>query len=85
MLIKKILFFVNNNNNNNSVGMVDWRVEEIRKMDRKMRKLLMMHGMHHSKADANRLYIKRCDGGRGLIKLESVYNIAIVSLSKYIE
>lgn len=54
-------------------------------MDRKMRKLLTMHGMHHPKEDANRLNVKRCDGRCGLIELESAYNIAIISLSKYIE
>ncbi|KAL1277529.1 hypothetical protein QQF64_024202 [Cirrhinus molitorella] len=41
--------------------------------------------MNHLKADVNRLYIKRCNGGHGLIELESAYSNAIVSLSKYIE
>ncbi|KAK9973194.1 hypothetical protein ABG768_023937 [Culter alburnus] len=68
-----------------SFGIVHWRVKEIKKMDRKTRKLLMVHGMHHPKADADRLYIKRRDCGLGFIELESAYKIAIVYLNKYIK
>lgn len=65
----------------NSFSIVHWRVKEIKKMDRKMRKLLMVH----PKADADQLYIKRRDCGLGFIKLKSAYKITIVYLSKYIE
>lgn len=68
-----------------SFGIVNWRKDEINKMDRKTRKLLTMHGLHHPKADVERIYIKRSNGGRGLIELESAYNIAIVGLSDYIK
>jgi hypothetical protein len=47
-----------------------------------MRKLITTEGIHHSKADVNRLRIKRQNGGHGLIKLESAYNAATVGLSE---
>jgi len=50
-----------------------------------MRKLLTIEGIHHPKAEVNRLYIKRWNGGRGLVELESGYNAAVVGLSEYIK
>ena len=49
------------------------------------RKFLTIECFHHLKADVNRLYIKRQNGGRGLVELESAYNAAIVGRSKYIK
>jgi hypothetical protein len=46
-----------------------------------MRKFLTIEGIHHLKAVDNRLYIKRQNGGRGLVKLESTYN-AVIFLSE---
>jgi hypothetical protein len=50
-----------------------------------MRKLLTIEGIHHLKAHFNRLYIKRQNGGYGLVKLESTCNPAIVGLNEYIK
>ena len=44
-----------------------------------------MHGLHHPKGDVSRLYIERCNGGRGLVQLMSAYNCSVVNLSDYIE
>jgi len=49
-----------------------------------MRKLLTIEGIHHPKADVDRLYIKRRNGGRGLVKLQSAHYVAI-ALSEYIK
>jgi hypothetical protein len=49
-----------------------------------MRKLLAIEGIHHPKADVDRLYIERRSDGRGLVKLHSAYNVAIV-LSEFIK
>ena len=58
-----------------SFGIINWRFEEIRKIDRKTRKVLTMYKIHHSKADTdgvyvkrNRLYMKR-KGGRDLLQI----------------
>ena len=48
-----------------SFVILPWLKSEIEKLDRKTRKILTMNGMHHPRADVDRLYIKRKDGGRG--------------------
>ena len=48
-------------------------MEEIKKIDRKTRKMLTMYKVHHPKADINRLYVKRKEGGRGLVQVEAAY------------
>ena len=40
-------------------GIIYWRTEEIKKTDRKIRKMLTMCKLNHSKADKDWLYIKR--------------------------
>jgi hypothetical protein len=50
-----------------------------------MRKLLTIGEIHHPKADINRPYIKRQNGGHGLVKFESTYNATIAGLSEYIK
>ena len=39
-----------------------------------------MHGLHHPKGDVTRLYIKRFNGGRGLVQFMSTYNCSLVNL-----
>jgi predicted GNAT family acetyltransferase len=53
-----------------SFGIINWRIEEIKQIDRKTRKMLTMYKMHHPKADIDRLYVKRKEGGRGLVQVE---------------
>ena len=48
-----------------SFGIVNWHQEELQKLDRKTRKLLTVHGQHRPKADVDRLYVPRKQGGRG--------------------
>ena len=43
-----------------------------------------MNGMHHSRTDVDRLYIKRKDGGRGLLELQSLHQRSILSFAEYI-
>ena len=68
-----------------SFGKLEWRKSEIENMDRKTRKLLAMHGLHHPKGDVSRLYIRRRNLGRGLVQLMSAYSWSMVNLSDYIE
>jgi hypothetical protein len=56
-----------------SFGIISWRIEEIKKIDRKTRKMLTVYKVHHPKADIDRLYVKRKEGGRGLVQVEAVY------------
>ena len=39
-----------------SFGIINWRLEEMRKICKKTRKILKEHKVHHTKADGDRLY-----------------------------
>ncbi|KAL1448229.1 hypothetical protein WDU94_006605 [Cyamophila willieti] len=68
-----------------SFGVINWLKSEIEQIDRKTRKLLTIGGVHHPKADVDRLYIKRKDGGRGLIEIIGAYETSIIGLNEYIK
>ena len=42
-----------------SFGTMNWRKEEIGKIDKETRKTLTMYKIHHPKADIKRLYVKK--------------------------
>lgn len=52
------------------IGIMDWTKNDKKKLDKKARKLLKMYGAHHKKAGINQLYMKKEQGGRGLIPVE---------------
>lgn len=52
-----------------TAGVLDWGQTELRAMDVKTRKTLTLHGAFHRNSDVDRLYLKRKDGGRGLISV----------------
>ena len=51
-------------------GIINRIVDELEKMDRTTRKTLTMYGNLHPKIDAERLYLKRKHGKRGLICID---------------
>ena len=65
-------------------GIIKWTKEELRNIDRKTRKLMNMHRPLHPQADVDRLYIKRAEGGRGMISVEDCVEIETNSLHQYI-
>jgi hypothetical protein len=67
-----------------SFGIINWRNEEIKQIDRKTRKKLTMYKMHHPKADIDRLYVKRKEGGRGLVKVEAGCKAEIFNIAEYL-
>jgi hypothetical protein len=67
-----------------SFGVINWRTEEIKQIDRKTRKMLRVYKMHHPKADIDRLHVKRKEGGRGLIQVEAAYKTEIVNIAEYL-
>ena len=66
-----------------SFNVINWNVE-IRRMDRKIRKLLALNRMHHPKADVNRMYVSRKEGGRGLINLEMCFKTTTIALNTHL-
>jgi len=65
-------------------NIINWKMEELMKLDRKPRKFLTMAKMHHPKADVDRLYIPRKAGGRGLVQLEITYKTTTIGLNTYL-
>ena len=51
-------------------GIINWKIDELNKMDRTRRKTLTMYGTLHPKSDIDRVYLKRKHGGRGLISIK---------------
>ena len=62
-----------------------WHQEELQKLDRKMRNLLTIYGQRHPKADVDRLYVPRKQGGRGLMQLETAHAVEITKLVEYVD
>ena len=63
----------------------NWHQEELQKLDRKARKLPNIHGQHHSKADVDRLYVLRKQGGRRLLHLEESHTVEFTKLPEYVD
>jgi hypothetical protein len=67
-----------------SFGTINWRLEEIQQIDRKTRKMLTTYKRHHPKADIDRLYVKRKEGGRGMVQVEVAYKTEIINIAEYL-
>ena len=65
-------------------GIINWRIEEIKAIESKTRKMLTMHKMHHPKADIEGLYVKRKEGGSGLVQVEAAYKAEIINIAEYL-
>ena len=51
-------------------GIIQWKASELKDLDRISRKTMTMYGGLHPKSNIDRLYVKRKEGGRGLISVE---------------
>jgi uncharacterized protein YwgA len=41
--------------------------------------------MHHPKAGIDRLYVKRKEGGRGLVQVEAAYKAETINIAEYLK
>ena len=62
-----------------------WKESELRNVDRKLRKTMTMYGALHPNSDVDRLYIKRKEGGRGLMSVERCAREEGNSLGFYVD
>ena len=67
-----------------SAGILDWRVQELKDIDIKTRKILTMNGIFHKKGNVDRLYLGRDKGGRGLISVEDCIRMEEQNLRNYL-
>ena len=65
-------------------GILQWKVSELKNMDRKSRKTMTMYGILYPKSDVDRLYTKRKGGGRGLMSVECCIREEENSLGFYV-
>ena len=68
-----------------TAGIVDWKVDELKNMDRKTRKIMTMNHALHPKADVDRLYVSRGQGGRGMMSIEECVRLEEHNLSDYLK
>ena len=67
-----------------SFGIINWRTEEMKRIDRKTRKMLTIYKTQHPTADIDRLYVKRKGEGRGLVQIEVAYRADIINIAEYL-
>ena len=46
--------------------------------------MLTMYKMHHPNDDIDRLYVKRKEGGSGLVQVEAAYKAEIINTAEYL-
>lgn len=68
-----------------SAGIVEWTKAELRSIDQKTRKHMTIHKSLHPRANTERLYITRKEGGRGLLSIEDCVNIENRALGQYLK
>ena len=66
-------------------GVLEWRFDELKELDRKTQKLLTMHKGLHLKSDGDGLYVSRKEGGRGLVSCESTFRSEENNLGWYLK
>ena len=54
-------------------------------MDRMTRKVMTIHGALHPKSDVDRVYVSRCNGGRGLISVQMCARTEENNLARYVK
>ena len=62
-----------------------WTRDELRQMNQRTRKLMIMHKALHPRADVDRQYVPRKDGGRGLASIDDNVDTSIQRLEDYVK
>ena len=65
-------------------GIIDWNQKELEDVNRQTRKMMHAYGAVHPRADVDRLYVQREDGGRGLMSILDTVRYEDQSMIEYI-
>lgn len=65
-------------------GVIDWNQQELENLDRRTRKMMHAYGAVHPRADVDRLYVRREEGGRGLMSILDTVRYEEQSMIEYI-
>ena len=63
---------------------VEWRLNEVRQLDRETRKVTQEHGGMHNSVSAKLLYLPTYQRGQGLIEIETINNSTKIMVSNYL-
>ena len=64
-------------------GILKWNTDELKNLHRRTRKFMTINGALHHKGDADRVYLSREMGGRGLISCEGCIKMEENNLGWY--
>ena len=67
-----------------TIGVLDWTIGEIKDIDIKTRKILTLTRNFHPNSDADRLYMEKNFGGRGLRQVQSSYESRIIAIRQHL-
>ena len=67
-----------------TIGILQWTKKEICDIDIATRKILSYTGNLHKRADINRLYVPRKQGGRGLTSVKDIYISRHIILAEHL-
>ena len=67
-----------------TAGVLDWTKKECKAMDIRTRKILTRNGGFHKSSSVDRLYIRRKDGGRGLMSVRDCVMAEELGLKEYV-
>ena len=65
-------------------GILQWKEGQLKDVGRKSRKIMTMYGALYAISNVDRLYIKRKEGGRGLMSVEHCVREEENSLGFYV-
>lgn len=68
-----------------NLNIINWKISELRNLDRKTRKLLTTNRNYYPKADIDRIYLPGSEGGRRLRQIVIYYKMTTTGLAKYWE
>ena len=68
-----------------TAGILEWKEKELQALDVKTRKILTTNGTFHRRSNVHRLYLKRQDGGRGLMSVEECVKKEELGLQEYVK
>jgi hypothetical protein len=67
-----------------TIGIIDWTIQEINQLDIKTRKSLTIANSFHPNSDIDTLYMSRTSGGRGLKRIQTLYEGRIISIRQHL-
>ena len=68
-----------------TAGILKWTKDELKVMDRKTRKIMIINGMCHPQSGTDRLYMLRMEGGRGPLCIADCVETEEQNLSHYLD